>query len=193
LLAQLGSAQCVRAHTTPVQRKPILCSTSSVRSLTCGDVWIRSHVSVSQLRREVLQRISLPVQQQRTAALAGAAARPRHGGSTPRTRSSELTISAGAGTLGSVSGFGDSPPSRLSYPRCPNAGEMAAAAPEWATKEPCLMGIDEAGRGPVLGKHPRCVLSYYCLATVLAMLSHSEMNFFGGLFLCLRSQKSAVS
>jgi hypothetical protein len=69
----------------------------------------------------------------------------------------------------------------------------AAAAPEWATKEPCLMGIDEAGRGPVLGKHPRCVLSYYCLATVLAMLSHSEINFFGGLFLCLRSQKSAVS
>ncbi|EMS62908.1 Ribonuclease H2 subunit A [Triticum urartu] len=26
----------------------------------------------------------------------------------------------------------------------------AAAGPEWATKEPCLMGIDEAGRGPVL-------------------------------------------
>ncbi|TVU26875.1 hypothetical protein EJB05_29446 [Eragrostis curvula] len=25
-----------------------------------------------------------------------------------------------------------------------------AAPPEWATKEPCMMGIDEAGRGPVL-------------------------------------------
>jgi len=35
---------------------------------------------------------------------------------------------------------------------CPNAVEMAAPVPEWATKEPCLMGIDEAGRGPVLGK-----------------------------------------
>jgi hypothetical protein len=31
---------------------------------------------------------------------------------------------------------------------------VATAVPEWATKEPCLMGIDEAGRGPVLGNPP---------------------------------------
>nr|ACG46601.1 ribonuclease HI large subunit [Zea mays] len=52
---------------------------------------------------------------------------------------------------------------------------MAALVPEWATKEPCLMGIDEAGRGPVLGPMVYgCMYCAYSYNNTLATLKFAD-------------------
>ncbi|KAJ0465457.1 putative ribonuclease H [Helianthus annuus] len=58
--------------------------------------------------------------------------------------------------------------------------------PEWAST-PCIMGIDEAGRGPVLG--PMVYGCLYCPVSykkTLSTLEFADHFLFGGLVECVQ-------